>query len=192
MTISEAEYDHMVGKIEEMEAREADHLALRKEMAAKIEHQAAEIEKLRGFKDYVHGRLDRAGVPTHPDGLHSKAGCRIGDRLDLVDRRIGHQVAEIARLHEVIRTTRTEADPRIGHQIAEIARLHEVIRTARTEADPRVEHQAAEIGRLRDLIRTARVSAEIGLERQNITHARLNLEAVSRVLWEALHGGGEA
>ena len=88
MTLSEAEYDHLVGRIEEMEAREADHLALRKELAAKIEHQSAEI------------------------------------------------------------------------------------------------------ARLRDLIRTARTSAEIGLERQSITHARLNLETVSRVLWEALHGGG--
>lgn len=43
-----------------------------------------EIKKLQAFKDYVHKRLDDAGIPTHPDGEHSKAGCRIGDRLDLV------------------------------------------------------------------------------------------------------------
>lgn len=39
---------------------------------------------LQAFKDYVHRRLDEAGVPTHPDGPHSKEGCRIGDRLDLL------------------------------------------------------------------------------------------------------------
>lgn len=90
MSAAPAEYDHLIGKIEELEAREADHLALRRELAAKIEHQAAEI------------------------------------------------------------------------------------------------------ARLRDLIRTARTEAEQGLERPNITYARLKLESVSRVLWEALHGGAEA
>lgn len=45
---------------------------------------AAELVSLRAFKAYVHARLDAAGVPTHPDGEHSKAGCRIGDRLDIV------------------------------------------------------------------------------------------------------------
>ena len=38
---------------------------------------------LQEFKNYVHKRLDRAGIPTDPDGEHSKAGCRIGDRLDI-------------------------------------------------------------------------------------------------------------
>lgn len=43
----------------------------------------AEIVRLQAFKNYVHARLDAAGIPTHPDGEHSKAGCRIGDRLDI-------------------------------------------------------------------------------------------------------------
>lgn len=41
-------------------------------------------EKLQAFKDYVHKRLDEAGIEKEPDGEHSKAGCRIGDRLDIV------------------------------------------------------------------------------------------------------------
>lgn len=49
--------------------------------------RAAEIEAERNallkFKEYVHARLDAAGVPTHPDGPHSEQGCRIGDRLDI-------------------------------------------------------------------------------------------------------------
>lgn len=44
----------------------------------------AERDALQAFKDFVHGRLDTAGVPTHPDGPHSAEGCRIGDRLDLL------------------------------------------------------------------------------------------------------------
>lgn len=40
--------------------------------------------KLQAFKDYVHKRLDEAGVEKEPGGVHSKAGCRIGDRLDIV------------------------------------------------------------------------------------------------------------
>lgn len=47
---------------------------------AKLEEQ---VRKLQAFKDFVHKRLDDAGIPTHPDGPHSKEGCRIGDRLDI-------------------------------------------------------------------------------------------------------------
>jgi hypothetical protein len=42
-----------------------------------------EVIHLRKFKQYVHDRLDQAQIPTHPDGEHSKAGCRVGDRLDI-------------------------------------------------------------------------------------------------------------
>lgn len=50
------------------------------------EYQKVEDErdKLQAFKDYVHKRLDDAGIEKNPIGEHSKAGCRIGDRLDLV------------------------------------------------------------------------------------------------------------
>jgi hypothetical protein len=40
---------------------------------------------LQAFKDYVHKRLDDAGVPTHPENkTHQNEGCRVGDRLDIV------------------------------------------------------------------------------------------------------------
>jgi phage shock protein A len=54
-------------------ALEEENVRLREQIAA-----------LQAFKDYVHSRLDEAAVPTHPEGHHSKAGCRIGDRLDLI------------------------------------------------------------------------------------------------------------
>lgn len=63
----------------------------------KSERLEAEVTALQAFKDYVHERLDQAGIPTHPDGEHSKAGCRIGDRLDIALS--GH--AEAARLRRV-------------------------------------------------------------------------------------------
>ena len=45
-----------------------------------------ENAKLRAFKEYVHKRLDEAGVPQFPNGPHSKEGCRVGDRLDIALR----------------------------------------------------------------------------------------------------------
>lgn len=45
---------------------------------------AAERDALAAFKAYVHQRLDQGGIPTHPEGEHSAAGCRVGDRLDIL------------------------------------------------------------------------------------------------------------
>lgn len=44
----------------------------------------AERDALAKFKQYVHGRLDAAGVPADPDSPHKAEGCRIGGRLDIV------------------------------------------------------------------------------------------------------------
>ena len=49
-----------------------------------LEQKDKDIEKLSAFKSYVHNRLDEAGVEKEPNGEHSKHGCRIGDRLDIV------------------------------------------------------------------------------------------------------------
>ena len=43
-----------------------------------------QVDKLQAFKDYVHNRLDGERVEKEPNGKHSKHGCRIGDRLDIV------------------------------------------------------------------------------------------------------------
>lgn len=66
----------------------------------------AERDALQRFKDFVHRRLDTAGVPTHPDGPHSKEGCRIGDRLDLV---IEKHEAELAKAWEAAATAQRAA-----------------------------------------------------------------------------------
>jgi len=44
-------------------------------------------EKLEAFKNYVHQRLDAMGIEKEPNGKHSANGCRIGDRLDLLEER---------------------------------------------------------------------------------------------------------
>lgn len=44
-----------------------------------------ELEKLRGFKAYVHQRLDEANVASDPDpAANARHGCRIEGRLNLV------------------------------------------------------------------------------------------------------------
>jgi len=57
-----------------------DDSPLRPFMTAIVEERDA----LQAFKDFVHARLDKAGVPVDPPGEHRDAGCRIGQRLDLV------------------------------------------------------------------------------------------------------------
>ena len=64
----------------------------------------AHIAKLQAFKDYVHKRLDDAGITAYPNGEHSNAGCRIGDRLDIVFAQLEHfkaQLKEATHLVEV-------------------------------------------------------------------------------------------
>ncbi len=51
-----------------------------------------DMVKLAKFKDYVHRRLDEAGVPAEVPGKHLDEGCRIGGRLDwLIDRALNPQ-----------------------------------------------------------------------------------------------------
>lgn len=66
------------------------------ELEKSLENARKERDALSAFKAYTHQRLDDAGVPTHPEGPHSKAGCRIGDRLDIALARLkpSGQVAE--------------------------------------------------------------------------------------------------
>ena len=54
------------------------------EDAVAIHELRTEVERLKAFKRYVHKRLDIAGVPADPPGEHREAGCRIGQRLDLL------------------------------------------------------------------------------------------------------------
>lgn len=68
--------------------------------------QGEQIRKLQAFKDYVHQRLDEAGIPTHPPGEHSDAGCRVGQRLDIAFARVDQGVT---MSREPIGYIRTEA-----------------------------------------------------------------------------------
>jgi len=67
-----------------------------------IEELQRRVAERQAFKDFVHRRLDEAGIPTHPDGPHSKEGCRIGDRLDLVLEPPVIDRDEIARVLEIV------------------------------------------------------------------------------------------
>ncbi len=56
-------------------------------------HVTAERDALPRFKDFVHKRLNDAGIEKNPDGPHSKEGCRIGDRLDIALNTPEHKAA---------------------------------------------------------------------------------------------------
>lgn len=56
-------------------------------------------EKAGEFKTFVHVRFDSMEVPEEfPDGEHSKEGCRVGDRIDWIEKQITERDGEIARL----------------------------------------------------------------------------------------------
>lgn len=56
----------------------------------------SERDALLAFKNYVHQRLDAAGVPVDPDSPHKAEGCRVGGRLDWVFARLG-RIAELEK-----------------------------------------------------------------------------------------------
>lgn len=53
-------------------------------LTAELASVTRERDALQAFKDYVHKRLDDAGVPVDPESSHKLEGCRIGGRLDIV------------------------------------------------------------------------------------------------------------
>ncbi len=48
-----------------------------------------EYKKLEDFKTFVHKTLDAMGVPAEiPESEHTKAGCRIGGRMEWVKEKL--------------------------------------------------------------------------------------------------------
>lgn len=83
--MTDAEIDVLLERFDQTEPK------LQRRIIARF---VCEVEKLKKFKEYVHGRLDAAGVPTDPESPHKAEGCRIGGRLDIV--LAGHQADDDA------------------------------------------------------------------------------------------------
>ncbi len=61
----------------------------RLEWESKCKAAEAEVDRLKGFKDYVHGYLDGLEIPHgDPNNVHQQQGCRIGARLDMLAARL--------------------------------------------------------------------------------------------------------
>lgn len=83
-------------------------------------------DKLQAFKDYVHKRLDDAGIPENPGGEHSKHGCRIGDRLDIALATIQPQPADnrdalLVKCKSIIKQAQPYVEDFPGMLVSEIA-----------------------------------------------------------------------
>lgn len=64
------------------------------ELLDRIKSLEAERDKLQQFKQYVHDRLDKMGVPADPEpDNNADHGCRIEGRLNVVEKIIGNNVA---------------------------------------------------------------------------------------------------
>lgn len=105
------------------------------ETLARAEKAEAERDALQAFKDYVHKRLDDAGVSVDPESTHKGAGCRIGGRLDIVLTERNTLRAENERLRKEIGGFLHLADLRACMVAAadENARLKSLLRRYRCE-----------------------------------------------------------
>lgn len=63
-----------------------------------------EVEKLRAFKAYVHERLDKMGVPADPPGEHRDAGCRVGQRLDVLEDHLKKGIETMDKITRDLKT----------------------------------------------------------------------------------------
>lgn len=74
--------------------------------AARNKHRAdaaeEEVKRLLAFKQYVHERLDAAGVSADPESPHRAEGCRIGGRLDEVFAERDSLRVRVARLEAIV------------------------------------------------------------------------------------------
>lgn len=61
---------------------------------AAIRYMQSNTESLQAFKQYVHDRLDKMGIPADPEPDNNAAhGCRIEGRLNVVEKMMGNNVA---------------------------------------------------------------------------------------------------
>lgn len=93
--LANVRYGYDVGDVNQSYAKHVEWLL------ALSDRQANAVDKLAAFKQWVHAYLDGKGVPTHPDGPHSKEGCRVGDRMDLVFAELDELRARPAETAEV-------------------------------------------------------------------------------------------
>ena len=90
---------HVDALLADREALLADRATLSDQVAA-----------LARFKAWVHNYLDAKGIKTNPDGPHSKEGCRIGDRMDLVFAEIDTQLLKCSELEGKIAELQKQVD----------------------------------------------------------------------------------
>jgi len=120
------------------EARKADEARAELEQVKKSHNYLVfgqvklERDKLLQFKTFVHTRLDEIGIPSDPGGPHTAAGCRIGDRLDLVARAVDQNAALI----EAVRRAAAQWAPhRISAEFHAVCR--DLFKLANVATDPR-------------------------------------------------------
>jgi hypothetical protein len=115
----------------------------------------AEADALRAFKAYVHQRLDDAGVPTHPDGPHSKEGCRVGDRLDILIDSGRYWVGQYREAEARERALTEERDAYAEEMRAERS-CKDAAQRANSELWRQVEALTEDNARLREVLELAR------------------------------------
>jgi DNA repair exonuclease SbcCD ATPase subunit len=111
----EAERDTLRAKVAELEGRLEAHTRNAEAKTNRLNAAESRAQALQAFKNYVHQRLDEAGVPKDPESPHKAAGCRIGGRLDEVFAKLDHFRGQRNRFAERVERLTAAGNELAGH-----------------------------------------------------------------------------
>jgi hypothetical protein len=113
--------------------------------AAEADSLRARVDKLQAFKDYVHQRLDAAGVPADPEAdKNAEHGCRIEGRLNFVEATANSLRAQLEGTEKrwaenyaglLIAATSSGAEAALTTAQGEVAVLREALERFQVEAE---------------------------------------------------------
>jgi hypothetical protein len=95
-------------KYHEDRDKRTDLQAVLDQTKAEVERLTEKVSALERFKAYTHQRLDEAGIATHPNGQHSQAGCRVGDRFDILVGERDRLASDVKELEEGLEFAQSE------------------------------------------------------------------------------------
>ena len=91
-----------------------------KQANARIAELESALNKAAEFKTYVHDRLDAMGIEKDPESPHKEKGCRIGGRLDIIEKERAELQQKVNELESSLEFLQKESIP-----INEIKKLRE-------------------------------------------------------------------
>lgn len=123
------------------------------ELIAQAPDLLAKVSQLQAFKDYTHKRLDGMGIPIDPESPHKAAGCRIGGRMDEVEKELASLRSENQKL-KAIHVYKTDLNRVQSEETSELKAERQELVEALKEANPKLPYNTEEANDLRQRIKS--------------------------------------